>query len=217
VTGARGAADPIGAGRTIAAAVRMSRVESGRKPSIIAHAAMDLAVVLVAGALVAGCTGGTPHGGPATPTGAPPSGAVTGACALVTQADLVAVTKGVVMLHFVGAPRQEYASDATTGSSSACTHALTSSWVDPGGITTVDGLVTVVLEADGAKIYFPITTGTPVAGLPDEAMNRGRVLFVRQGTAVLIIEVGIGNPTDDQAATQLAWAKLLAGTAVRRI
>jgi hypothetical protein len=48
-------------------------------------------------------------------------------------------------------------------------------------------------------------------------MSRGVRLYIRLGTGLLILEVGIGSPTPDPAATELAWAKQLAPIALHKL
>lgn len=176
----------------------------------------------------------TACGGPSRPTGAvtapvvsPAAGAgatspgraatVPGACTLITQADLVAATKDTVSLEFAGDPSEESRDDLVGGATSVCRQALKSTWSDPGGSATVDGVVIVTIQAGGASVYFPIRTGEPVSGVGDEAMSRDRTLYVRVGGGLLILQIGIANPADDQATQQLAWAKTLAATALGRV
>lgn len=173
-------------------------------------------------------------GGPSRPTGAvtapvvsPAAGAgatspgqaatVPGACSLITQADLSAATKDTVSLEFTGDPTEESRDDLVGGATSVCRQALKSSWSDPGGSATVDGVVTVTIQAGGASVYFPIRTGEPVSGVGDEAMARDRTLYVRVGSGLLILQIGIANPADDQGTQQLTWAKTLAATALGRV
>lgn len=196
-----------------------------RQPNRILFALLPACAAAV---LAAGCGGTRKHvvvvpvgpppasSGPTTPT-APAASSVPGACTLVTQQDLVNTTKGTVTLQFTGDPAEESDTNAAVGASSTCRQGLKSAWDDGGGTSTVDGLVTVQIQADGAKVYFPPSSGDPVSGLGDEALSRGGTLYVRVGRAVLILDVGVANPGGDQAATQIAWAKQLAAIALGRL
>jgi hypothetical protein len=81
----------------------------------------------------------------------------------------------------------------------------------------VDGVVTVRIQPTGAARYFPKSNGEPVSGIGDEALSTDRALYVRLGGGVLILDVAISNPADDQRATQIAWAKALAQMALDRM
>ncbi|HKD98870.1 MAG TPA: hypothetical protein VKB69_14935 [Micromonosporaceae bacterium] len=180
----------------------------------------------VAAMLAAGC-GSTRRHVVVVPVQQPPAAtnattpaarsSVPGACTLVTQQDLASVTKDTLTLQFTGDPVESSDTDPTSGASSTCRLGLKSSWDDGGGTLTVDGLVTVEIQADGAKFYFPVTSGQPVTGLGDEAMSRDGKLYVRVSRAVLVLDIGIANPSDDRTATQIAWAEQLAKLALGRI
>lgn len=183
----------------------------------------------LAAVLLAGCSGGAVPDGPVgrraaadSPPGghaATPSAAASmpHACSLVTQSDLVAVTNRTVTLEFVGSPAEESGTDPLGGGTSTCRQGLRSSWSDESGTATVDGVVTLRIQATGAARYFPNTNGEPVSGIGDEALSRDRALYVRLGGGVLILDVAISNPADDQGETQVAWAKALAQMALDRM
>src|SRR5262245_10606066 len=187
---------------------------------------MKLLPLGVVAILLAACGGGpgrptgavtAPVVSPATGAGATSTGAaatVPSACSLITKADLVAATKDTVSLEFAGEPSEESRDDLSGGATSVCRQVVKSSWSDPGGTATVDGVVTVTIQAGGASVYFPVRSGEPISGIGDEAMSRDRTLYVRVGSGLLILQIGIANPADDQGAQQVAWAKTLAATAL---
>ena len=84
----------------------------------------------------------------------------------------------------------------------------------PAHIMNADEVAAARMDAD---LYFPVRVGDPVTGLGDEAMSRGVRLYVRLATGLLILEVGIGSPTPNPAATELAWAEQLAPVALHRL
>jgi len=127
------------------------------------------------------------------------------------------VTGGVVTLTFPSPPSEQSGTNVLTGASSTCRRPVRSSWTDSGGNAALGGTVVVVLQSGGADLYFPVRVGDPVTGLGDEAMSRGVRLYIRLGTGLLILEVGIGSPTPDPAATELAWAKHLAPIALHKL
>jgi hypothetical protein len=199
-------------------------------PSIPKLLPLGIAAVLLAGCsggAVAGGLGATPSGPATRPAvgGSAPGGAATptavaavpGACTLVTQSDLVAVTKDTVTLEFVGTPAEQSGTDLLGGGTSTCRLGVRSSWSDESGTATVDGAVTVRIQATGAARYFPNSDGEPVTGVGDEAFSRDRQLYVRLNSGVLILDVAISNPADDQRAMQIGWAKALALIAVGRV
>ena len=166
-------------------------------------------------------TGDTPPSGEphSSPTRTNPASAanVPSACGLVTEADLTTVTGGVVTLTFPNPPSEQSGTSGLTGASSTCRQPVRSNWTDSTGTTALGGTVVVTIQSAGADLYFPVRAGDPVTGLGDEAMSRGVRLYIRLGTGLLILEVGIGNPTPDPAATELAWAKQLAPIALHKL
>jgi hypothetical protein len=164
-------------------------------------------------------TGDVPPSGGPRPSASrtSPVASVPSACGLVGEADLTAVTGGVVTLTFPSPPSEQSGTNVLTGASSTCRRPVRSSWTDSGGNTALGGTVVVVLQSGGADLYFPVRVGDPVTGLGDEAMSRGVRLYIRLGTGLLILEVGIGSPTPDPAATELAWAKQLAPIALHKL
>ena len=140
-----------------------------------------------------------------------------GACLLVTEEDLVTVTAGTVELEFVGEPEEINDESFFGGASSVCRRALRSTWSESGGTATVDGVVTVQLQASGAVAYFPASGEETVPGIGDEAFRRGDELYVRVGTMLALFRVAIVNPDPDGDATRLEWAKALATQALTRL
>jgi predicted small lipoprotein YifL len=167
-----------------------------------------------------GLTGDVPPSGDAHPsagrTSAPVAG-VPSACGLVTEADLTALTGGVVTLSFDSPAREQTGTDVLTGASSTCRRPLHSTWTDASGTAQLGGSVVVTIQSAGADLYFPVQVGEPVTGLGDDAMSRGARLYVRLGAGLLIVSVGISSPTPDPTATELGWARQLATIALRRL
>jgi hypothetical protein len=170
-------------------------------------------------------TGGDVLTGDVPPSGAPhpaasrtsPAASVASACGLVGEADLTTVTHGVVTLTFPSPPSEQSSTSVLTGASSTCRRPVRSTWTDNAGTTVLGGTVVVMVQSSGADLYFPVRAGDPVTGLGDEAMCRGVRLYIRLATGLLILEVGIGSPTPDPAATELAWAEQLAPIALHRL
>jgi len=185
-----------------------------------------LPIVIAVTALLAGCGSDEPKstgdGGGATPTGVAsshpsPKANVPGACTLITKYDLTTVTKDTVTLIFAADPTEENSNDPVYGAVSRCTFVLKSQWSESGGTSIIDGVVTVTIQADGAFVYFPArSSDTPVSGLGDEAIGRGRTLYVRLGAGMLTVDVSVQSPAEDREAAQLAWAKALAPIAMGR-
>jgi hypothetical protein len=161
-----------------------------------------------------------PPGSPTSVPGPTSNVQIPAACGLITQVDLVTLTRGEVTLTFPDPPQETNETDSLYGKTSSCFYPMQGRYPAPvgGGIDLGSGVVKIRYSAGGGSDYFPLHPGDiAVPGLGDDAMLRNTKLYVRIHESLMTMELAIPNPKQDPGAQDIVWLKQLAKIVVDRL